>query len=50
MFWTDHGYDTPYVARANMDGTDAKNITNDLVWPNGLAVDTKGIVNHCAFI
>ncbi|XP_060603980.1 low-density lipoprotein receptor-related protein 4-like isoform X2 [Ruditapes philippinarum] len=45
MFWTDHGYNPPYVARANMDGTDVKQIINNgLVWPNGLAIDTKANV------
>jgi sugar lactone lactonase YvrE len=51
MFWTDHGYNPPYVARANMDGTDVKQIINNgLVWPNGLAIDTKGILYHCTII
>jgi hypothetical protein len=51
MFWTDHGYNPPYVARANMDGTDVKQIINNgLVWPNGLAIDTKGIINCSTII
>ena len=39
MFWTDWGK-YPRIERANLDGTNRVTIvTNDLRYPNGLAVD-----------
>lgn len=41
MFWTDWGRN-PNIARAGMDGTDAKTIiTTNLMWPNGVTIDQK---------
>lgn len=38
LFWTDWG-DHAYIGRANMDGTDQREIVNGLAWPNALAID-----------
>ena len=41
MFWSDWG-EKPRIVRASMDGTDRRDvITEDVKWPNGLAVDFK---------
>ena len=46
MFWTDHGADPAFIAKANMDGTGFSYIVRQgLVWPNGLAIDTQGILD-----
>ncbi|XP_052818471.1 low-density lipoprotein receptor-related protein 2-like [Mya arenaria] len=40
MFWTDFGSSAPGIYKANMDGGNHKEIIhNDIVWPNGLAID-----------
>lgn len=39
MFWTDHQQPTSHIGRANMDGSDQRDIITDAVWPNGLALD-----------
>ncbi len=39
MFWTDWGH-TPHIGRAALDGQDVVTIiTEDIIWPNGLALD-----------
>lgn len=39
LFYTDWG-ETPYVSRANMDGTDNRRIiSQDIAWPNALTID-----------
>ena len=53
MFWTDFGSAFPGIYKANMDGSDRKEIVRtDTVWPNGLAIDHAGTalcVQQCAF-
>ena len=40
LFWTAWG-DHSHIGRAAMDGSDEQHIiVNDVVWPNGIAVDT----------
>ena len=40
LFWTDWG-EHSHISRAAMDGSNQQHIVvNDVVWPNGIAVDT----------
>ncbi len=44
MYWTDWG-DSPRIERAHMDdGSGRRTLINtDLGWPNGLAIDFRGM-------
>ena len=45
MFWTDYGT-KPFIARANMDGSEMKEIvTENITWPNGVAIDYAGMIH-----
>lgn len=41
MYWTDWAVGDPYVARANLDGSDIKRLftSSTVEWPNGITVD-----------
>ena len=43
IFWTDHGLRK--VFRASINGTQIELIKDGVVFPNGIAVDTKGMCN-----
>ena len=50
MFWTDHGT-VPSVKRANMDGTTVTTIVSqNIIWPNGLAIDYTGISSYRSWL
>ncbi|WAR22304.1 LRP4-like protein [Mya arenaria] len=41
MFWTDFGTTPAVLMRANMDGSDMVPVYDKMVWPNGIAINTK---------
>lgn len=44
MFWTDWGDLKPGIYRSNMDGSAAyRLVSEDVKWPNGIAVDSQWI-------